>query len=137
MCCTGSNSLLGAQFIVLGAFYCSGGSLLHWGQFVAPHGNKLLPVQQIAPSAINCSQSIELLPVQYIAPSAIRCPQCNTLPPVTWGKLLLAPPLPLPLALHLPLPLPLPLSRSIAELLQFTGNFDDARMRQYELDGEP
>lgn len=25
---------------------------------------------------------------------------------------------------------------SIAELLQFTGNFDDARMRQYELDGE-
>ena len=24
---------------------------------------------------------------------------------------------------------------SIAELLQFTGNFDDARMRQYEIEG--
>ena len=54
------------QFIALGAIYCTGGNLLHWGQcvalgatpqgnslhwgqFIAPHGNKLLPVQPIAP----------------------------------------------------------------------------------------
>ena len=43
-----------------GAIYCTGGNVLHWvqhpqcnslhwGQFIAPHDNKLLPVQQIAP----------------------------------------------------------------------------------------
>ena len=54
------------QCIALGAMYCTGGNVLHWGQcialgaplpvqfiargqFIAPHGNKLLPVQEIAP----------------------------------------------------------------------------------------
>ena len=43
------------------------GNLLHWEQFIAMGCNKLPPVQQIPPSAINC-------------PQCKNCPQCRTDP---------------------------------------------------------
>ena len=47
MCCTGGNLLHWGQCVALGA--TPPVQFIAWGQFIAPHGNPLLPVQQIAP----------------------------------------------------------------------------------------